>query len=1049
MAGSTQKGDGGPAINAAINAPTGVAVDGTGNLFIADQDNHRVRKVAPDGTITTVAGTGAYGYSGDNGPATSANLGSPSGIALDGSGNLFIADRNTHTIRKVATDGTITTVAGNGTPGFTGDNGLAITATLNTPYAVAVDATGNLFIADQANHRIRKVALDGTITTVAGNATQGFSGDTGPATSASLNTPSGIAVDGAGNLFIADALNHRIRKVAIDGTITTVAGKGTQAFSGDNGPATDAELASPAGVVIDGTGNLFIADLANHRIRKVATDGTITTVAGSTQGFSGDTGPATSANLNNPAGVAVDGTGNLFIADKNNNRIRKVATDGTITTVAGNGATDFSGDNGPAINASLASPSGVAVDGTGTIFIADQTNNRIRKIALTGIITTVAGNGSFGFSGDTGPATSAALAGPTGVAVDGAGNLFIADPNNNRIRKVATDGTITTVAGTGSAGFSGDNGPATSAKLNNPTGVAVDATGNLFIADRDNNRIRKVATDGTITTVAGTGSAGSSGDNGPAISAKLNNPTGVAVDGAGNLFIADKNNNRIRKVVGLTITTVAGSGTQGSSGDNGPATSARLNTPSGVAVDGSGNLFIDDTFNHRIRKVTTGGTITTVAGNGSPGTDGDNGPATSAQLNAPFGIAVDGPGNLFIADQANNRIRRVSAPAKVSVSPASSQSVCSGSTFSLTAIAANFTPTSYTWTSQPSGLSASGATPTFTAPSVSTATTYTLTVTATDGTASPTASVTITINALPTATLLSSGTLTCATTNLTLTAGGGSTYTFSGPGIVSQNATSGTALVNASGVYSVTVATITGCTATQSTLVESNTTPPVAILISSGPLTASMTSATLIAGVGSSYNFAGPGIVSQDPVSGTAVANVSGTYSVTVTSINGCSSTTSVALIGTDLTPTLILPQANFPAGGVGNFVVNIFEVTGLPTSMDNVAITITAPTGYTLSFDNSLTSINVSGSTEGPVAVDNTKWAVTSMTAGVQLTLTINSGQFIPANGQAVLGFSITRTTANAGSASNITVNVNDDATKAYDGNSANNVYARTINGL
>ena len=292
--------------------------------------------------------------------------------------------------------------------------------------------------------------------------------------------------------------------------------------------------------------------------------------------------------------------GNLFIADGGNFRIRKVDTSGIITTVAGNGSSEFSGDGGPATSASLTNPFGVALDGTGNLFIADEGSNRIRKVDTSGIITTVAGNGSSGFSGDGGPAISASLSGPIGVALDGTGNLFFADAGNNRIRKVDTSGIISTVAGDGIFGFSGDGDPATSASLRDPFGVALDGAGNLFIADRFNQRIRRVdAATGIITTVAGDG------------------PTGI---GAG-----------------------------GFSGDGGPATSASLNSPFGVAVDGAGNLFIADTLNNRIRKVDTSGIITTVAGNGSFGFSGDGDPATSASLHEPFGVALDGSGNLFIA----------------------------------------------------------------------------------------------------------------------------------------------------------------------------------------------------------------------------------------------------------------------------------------------------------------------------------------------------------------------------------------------------------------
>jgi sugar lactone lactonase YvrE len=586
------------------------------------------------GVLTLVAGNGTAGYSGDNGPATSAQLSYPAGVAVDAAGNLYIAGGNR--IRKVS-NGVITTVAGNGTAGYSGDNGPATSAQLSYPAGVAVDAAGNLYVA--GDNRIRKVS-NGVITTVAGNGTAGYSGDNGPATSAQLNWPISLAVDGAGNLYIVDNQNFCIRKVS-NGLITTVAGNGTQGYSGDNVPATGARLDAPEGVAVDGAGNLYIADGGSDSIRKVS-NGVITTVAGNGAccGFGGDNGPATSAELYAPNGVAVDGAGNLYIADSGNDRIRRVSN-GVITTVAG-GAGAF-GDNGPATGADLWAPEGVAVDSSGNLYVADTFSQRIRRVS-NGVITTVAGGGSAsgpaggGYSGDNGPAASAQLKRPSGVAVDGAGNLYIADNWNNCIRKVS-NGVITTVV----------------SGLRYPAGVAVDAAGNLYIADSGNNRVLKVS-NGVVATVAGNGIYGYSGDNGPATSAQLYAPDGIAVDGAGNLYIADIGNYRIRKVSNGVITTVAGNGTYGYDGDNGPAAHAQLGTPSGVAVDAAGNLYIADYMSQRIRKVSNG-VITTVAGNGTGGFSGDNGPAAHAQFYAPSGIAVDGAGNLYIADMGNDRIR--------------------------------------------------------------------------------------------------------------------------------------------------------------------------------------------------------------------------------------------------------------------------------------------------------------------------------------------------------------------------------------------------------
>ena len=475
-----------------------ITIDLLGNLLIIDRMNNRVRLVAvASGVITTLIGNGTA-YSGDGQVGNSVSLNYPFGLAVGPMGRVFVCDSRNHRVRRVPAP----------TPPSSSSSVMPSSSSTKRPVSVTPTRTASPTATASGTRSSSPSYAPGIITTVAGTGAQGFSGDGGAATSAAMNQPIGVAFDTEGNMFIADLYNRRVRRTnAGTGVISTVAGTGVAGSSGDGGAATGASLNQPYNVAVDFEGNLLIVEYGGHLVRRVTTStGTISTYAGTgVQGFGGDGGAATNARLNQPVHLAMHPTGSLLIADHSSHRVRRVDVGtGIITTVAGNGVQGFSGDGGAATSASLNGPYGLASDQVGNIFITDFYNQRVRKVAIaTGRITTVAGRGNAGFSGDSGAATSASLNFPIGLAFDQSDNMLIADTDNCRVRRVeAGTGIITTVAGTGACGFSGDGSVATSARLSAPVDVAFDPAGNLIIAERDNHRLRMVSVQPSSTPSA-------------------------------------------------------------------------------------------------------------------------------------------------------------------------------------------------------------------------------------------------------------------------------------------------------------------------------------------------------------------------------------------------------------------------------------------------------------------------------------------------------------------------------------------------------------------
>ena len=573
VAGSNSVGDGGPALQALFGQTEGIAVDGNGNIYVADADNNRVRKIAADGTITTLAGTGVAGFAGDGGPAAAAVLNQPYGLALDAVGDLFIADLGNARVREITTNGNIKTVAGGGSvpAGGTALGGPALDATFIAPRNVTLDPDGTLYISDFGANIVYRVSPAGTITVLAGTGTAGYSGDDSSSNLAQLNSPAGIASDSDGAVYIADSGNNVIRKVYLN-VISTVFNATVPtgvAYSGGSlyiaasnylGTLNTqfASVASALDVTADAGGNVYATN--GQFVIEVSNTGTVNTIAGSGLGiyFGGDGGPALAARLRTPSGIAEDSQGNKYIADTGNHRIREITSGGLITTIAGTGTPGADGDGGAAGAATLNSPESVAIDSTNNIYIADTGNNKIRKITPDGNISTVLDG----------------LNNPEYVAVDQTGAVYVADTGNDRVVKIAPTGTSSVLA-----------------QVLKPAAVLVDARGNVWMSEL--TLVSQIAATGAYSIIV----------NG------LQSPRGLALTKDGELLIAETGTNLIRGWTSAGLITFAGTGVEGYTGDGGPASAAELNAASDIVVDPTGIIWLADTGNDCIRTLTLTTTV--------------------------------------------------------------------------------------------------------------------------------------------------------------------------------------------------------------------------------------------------------------------------------------------------------------------------------------------------------------------------------------------------------------------------------------------------------
>ena len=642
-------GDGGPAVAAQFRSVGGVAVGSNGLIYVSDPSASRIRRIRVDGVIEALAGTGTRGYGGDGGHALAADFTDPSRLLVDQAGTLFVAELDR--VRRIDAAGIVSTVLGDGHAGLEGDGGPAAFARTAGNEGMAIDGDGNLFVAERAANRVRRIDTRGNVATVAGTGAPGSDGDGGPALSATLNQPVDVDVDGHGNLLIAELAGNRIRRVSASGVIDTIAGVGAPGGAGDGGPATAAELHGPQSVVVDASGAVFIADWNNRRIRRIHPDGTIQTVAGLVGGRVESGGAALESRLTLPLELTPTLDGGLLIVEQSARRVRAlVAAPGAEAPPPGAEAQPTGTPASQAVDAQAAPsayvPPAPALP-SGTPLAGDL------------LAEVFAGSGESGNAADGEFRLNAVFASPRGIAIDGLGRLLIADTGNHRIRRIEPDGALRVVAGTGAPGSEGDGGAATAAQLNRPSAMAVDGQGSIYVADSGNFRIRKIDPDGVITTFAGGSQPGVGGDGGPARDAQFTEPVGLALGPDGSMFVVDGPVHRVRVIrPNGVIQAFAGNGVDGLGGDGGPAAQAALGFPQRVAINADGSVLVTQLQAGVVRRIAPNGSIETVAGSGRADAPTE-GPAREVSLDAPIGVAVDTVGAVYVVSSGSGQVVRM------------------------------------------------------------------------------------------------------------------------------------------------------------------------------------------------------------------------------------------------------------------------------------------------------------------------------------------------------------------------------------------------------